>query len=87
MVITVALAAVVLAVGMTFSGGVQTSLLITSLVIAFVGAMIAAFRTFRSWQARGRWQFWQGAMWFLMFFTLVLMMGVIPVLTDGLGVI
>ncbi|MGZ8179089.1 hypothetical protein ACXVUM_14265 [Williamsia sp. SKLECPSW1] len=35
-------------------------------LLVFAGAVGALWWTFRMWQARGRWQVWQGASWFLL---------------------
>ncbi len=39
--------------------------------ITFVGALGAFFRTYQVWKARGTWQIWQGAGWFLLALSLI----------------
>lgn len=82
--VTAGLTIVLLIVGMSFSGTPETVLLAIAPVLPFIGALIAVRKTFRLWKSRGRWQVWQGAMWFLMMMTVVMLMGVIPYVTDTL---
>ncbi len=35
-------------------------------LLVLAGAIGALWWTFRTWQAHGRWQIWQGASWFLL---------------------
>jgi hypothetical protein len=61
-------------------GGVQRNLLgIGSPLILLLGGLGAFVRTYQVWRARGRWWIWQGAGWFLLVLTLVVLTMTVPV--------
>ncbi|GAB2643747.1 hypothetical protein GCM10027169_09550 [Gordonia jinhuaensis] len=63
-------------------GWIRNIFAIAAPVIMFVGALVAALRTYRTWKHDGRWVVWQGAMWFLLTFFLVLLGSTYPLLAS-----
>ncbi|MFT3899258.1 MAG: hypothetical protein QM728_03310 [Gordonia sp. (in: high G+C Gram-positive bacteria)] len=76
--VTVALALVVLLLGVAAHGTARTALLAICPGIMLVGAIAAAVRTYRAWQHGGRWPVWQGLLWFLLMLSLITFMSVAP---------
>ncbi|MBT0566638.1 hypothetical protein [Williamsia sp. CHRR-6] len=65
-----------LAVAFIAAGGliydtVPLEIVIVFPLIVFAGTVGAGWWTYRTWQAGGRWQVWQGATWFLVAMFLV----------------
>lgn len=77
-VVTVGLAALVLAVALMSSGGLKTVLILVAPSVVAIGALIVAVRAYRCYRAGGRWQIWQGGMWLLMMIYLTWMFGAVP---------
>lgn len=78
--VTVAFAVATLLVAAASSGGLRTVLVVVAPIIVLIGAVFTAFKTYRVWQAGGRWQVWQGAMWFQFAFFLIMLFTSAPYL-------
>ncbi len=59
-------AALFVGVGAALYDPVPLAIIIVFPLIIMVGAGGALWWTYRTWQAKGRWQVWQGASWFLL---------------------
>ncbi|MBD0023395.1 MULTISPECIES: hypothetical protein [Gordonia] len=64
------------------SGSLRTAMIAAAPAVMFVGAFSSLWITYRSWQAGGRWQVWQGASWFLLAAAVLTLMSTAPVLLD-----
>ncbi|MFM9379052.1 hypothetical protein [Gordonia sp. VNK21] len=81
--VTVLLAVLTAFVGLASSGGLRDVLVLAAPGVVFVGALAAAWRTYSCYRADGRWQIWQGGMWFLMVITLAWFFGAVPAVVQG----
>ncbi|MCZ4537111.1 hypothetical protein WDY80_06450 [Gordonia hongkongensis] len=80
--ITVALGLGLLFLAHASSDPLQTVLVVASPVVVLLGASTMLYRTYRVWKRNGRWQVWQGAAWFLLFFFIVMLFNSAPVLFE-----
>ncbi|NDK89312.1 hypothetical protein GYA93_06900 [Gordonia desulfuricans] len=72
-----------LVVALLSSGALRTVLVIVAPAVVGVGALGALWHTYRQWRARGRWQVWQGASWFLLASFVVFLFATAPFLVSG----
>ncbi len=79
-VITVFFTVAIVLVAAASSGGLQTLLLIVAPIVVLIAALTTAVRTYRVWRAGGRWQIWQGAMWFEFAFFVIVLFSTAPLL-------
>lgn len=70
------------AVAAASSDALRTLLVIIAPIIVFLGALGVLRHTYRVWRARGRWQVWQGASWFLLAFFVIMLMNTAPILLE-----
>lgn len=80
--ITIGFAIATYLVGMASSGILQTILVVATPIVVLVGAIACLWRTYRTWQRKGRWQIWQGASWFLLATFIVTLMATAPALLE-----
>ncbi|OBA43702.1 hypothetical protein A5777_18810 [Gordonia sp. 852002-10350_SCH5691597] len=79
-VITVLFTVAIVLVAAASSDGLQTLLLVVAPIVVLIAALSTAVRTYRVWRAAGRWQIWQGAMWFEFAFFVIVLFGTAPLL-------
>ncbi|MFT3715906.1 MAG: hypothetical protein QM774_08145 [Gordonia sp. (in: high G+C Gram-positive bacteria)] len=77
-VITVAVAAVVAAAALLWTGAMRDVLLVISELVIVAGTVGAGLRAYRTYRAGGRWQVWQGGLWAMLVVFLLWTMGVLP---------
>lgn len=70
-VLTVGIAAIVVVAATGTTGLLHTVLILLAPGVILVGAVYAAVRAYRTYRQGGRWQVWQGGMWFLMMLLLL----------------
>lgn len=78
-VVTLGLAAVVLAVALVSSGVLATVLILAAPTLVLVGAIVVGVATYRCYRDGGRWQIWQGGLWFLLMVFLLWVFGALGV--------
>lgn len=81
-VVTVFFAVAIVLVAAASSGGLRTLLLILAPIVVLIAGLATAVRTYRVWRAGGRWQIWQGAMWFELAFFIIVLFSTAPLLMD-----
>ena len=81
-VVVVFFAVAIVLVAAASSGALQTLLLILAPLVVLIAGLVTAIRTYRVWRAGGRWQIWQGAMWFELAFFIIVLFSTAPLLVD-----
>lgn len=81
-VVTVFFAVAIVLVAAASSGGLRTLLLILAPIVVLIAGLATAVRTYRVWRAGGRWQIWQGAMWFELAFFIIVLFSTAPLLMN-----
>lgn len=79
--IVVALALAATIAGALTPGWTSTVLLILGPTVVFVGGLGAVGRTYATWKRHGKWQTWQGAMWFLFVMFVAWVFTTLPIVT------
>ncbi|MFT3659861.1 MAG: hypothetical protein QM809_00255 [Gordonia sp. (in: high G+C Gram-positive bacteria)] len=70
-VVTVAVAVLILVAALETVGGLHTALILLAPGAVLAGTVYTGVRAYRCHRAGGRWQVWQGGMWFLMMLLLL----------------
>lgn len=65
-VVTIGIAAVLLAAGVLSAGTLNTVLVLAAPVVIFLGAGVLGYRAWQVQRSGGRWQIYQGGMWLLL---------------------
>ncbi|GAB05393.1 hypothetical protein GII30_06505 [Gordonia amarae] len=81
-IITVVFALACFAVAALSQNPLHEAMIAAAPAVMFIGAFSALWVTFRTWRAGGRWQVWQGASWFLLAASVMMLMATAPVLLD-----
>ncbi|GAA1456124.1 hypothetical protein [Williamsia maris] len=81
-VTVIVVAALFLGIGAALYDPVPLVIIIVFPLLVLAGAVGALWWTFRTWQAKGRWQIWQGASWFLLALFLISLGGTGSALLD-----
>ena len=81
-VTVIIVAALFLGVGAALYDPVPLAIIIVFPLLVLAGAAGALWWTYRTWQAKGRWQIWQGASWLLLALFLISLGGTGSALLD-----
>lgn len=65
-VVTVGIAAILLTAGVMSAGILNTVLVLAAPAVIFIGGAVLGYRAWQTQREGGRWQIYQGGMWFLL---------------------